>query len=110
MLLPNVLPIGDESMRFGLRVSLLLLILACCGAGYFYSKNQNGGGFAAANNNPHTDRVPTTEEEKLARRLVEDKDFSAMDQALDQSRKDDSRTSDGLSRLSVLYVAIAEEL
>lgn len=97
-------------MRSGFRLPILLLVLAACSVGYFYYAKGQKSGTTAAMNRPHPERVPTTDEEKLARRLVSDNDFAAVDQALDQSRKDDARTSEGISRLGALYEAIGEEL
>lgn len=96
-------------MRSGYRIVILLLVLAVCSAGYFYANGQKTGATAAMNQK-HAQRVPATEEEKLARRLVNDNDFAAVDQALDRYRKDDARTSEGASRLRMLYEAIGEEL
>lgn len=95
-------------MRPKVRLLGLLLILACA-AGYYYVKQPGRNPLAAANHH-QPQRVPTTEEEKLARSLVEKKDFAAVDTALDQFRKDDARTSGGVSRLNMLYEAIEQEL
>jgi len=95
-------------MSSGFRITLLLVILGCCAAGYFYTMSPTRS--VGASTHQRAKRAPSTEEEKLAVRLVQDKDFLAVDQKLDQFRKDDVRTSDGLSSLSVAYDAIAEEL